>query len=76
MVASQQSVIAVFKYERLPDFYYICGRLDHQELDCDDVVQMTITDGKVKREYGSWLCTKSIELLTRRKNAPDNTIMS
>ena len=57
-VVGQGSVIAVFKYERLPDFCYICGCLDHQELDCDDAVRMTIADGKVKREYGLWLRTK------------------
>ena len=75
-VASQGSVIVVFKYERLLDFYYICGRLDHQELDYDDVVRMTIVGGKVKREYGPWLRTESNELLTWRKDALENAIVS
>ena len=32
--ADGKKFLALFKYERLPDFCYICGKLDHQELDC------------------------------------------
>ena len=48
-------VMAIFKYERLPDFCYVCGRLDHQELECDEVVRIKKTGGKVHREYGPWM---------------------
>lgn len=39
----------VFRYEKLSDFCYYCGRLDHQEKDCGFVKP----DGK--RYFGTWL---------------------
>ena len=48
-------VLAMFRYERLPDFCYVCGCLDHQELDCDMVIQSKKRGRKIQREYGSWL---------------------
>ena len=30
-----KKVLAMFKYEKLSDFYYCCGRLDHQEMECE-----------------------------------------
>ena len=39
-VARQDKVLATFRYERLPDFCYVCGRLDHLKTDCDEVVWM------------------------------------
>ena len=53
------SILAIFKYERLPDFYYVCGRLDHQESDCDIVIKIRKDGGKAKREYGPWMSISS-----------------
>ena len=49
------SVLEIFKYERLLDFCYICGQLDHQELECDELVRLRKVWGKAKREYGPWM---------------------
>ena len=57
------TVIAVIKYEKLPDFCYMCGCLDHQENDCDKVVSLLNEGGKIRREYGPWMNTTSSELL-------------
>ena len=45
-----ENILAIFKYERLPDFCYLYGRLDHQELECDEVVKMRKIGAKAKRE--------------------------
>ena len=37
-VPSGGRVLAMFCYEHLPDFCYVCGKLNHQEQDCEDVV--------------------------------------
>ena len=47
--------LTVFKYQRLPDFCFVCGRLDHQESECDEVVKAMKLLGGVSREYGPWL---------------------
>ena len=46
------SVLAIFKYERLPDFCYVCEKLDHQDKDCDKMVKLRKDGGKAKRKYG------------------------
>ena len=48
-------VLAMFRYEHLPDFCCVCGRLDHLEQDCDAVVHLKKEGKKAQREYGSWL---------------------
>ena len=48
-------VLAMFRYEHLPNFCYACGRLDHQEQDCNVVVRMKKEGKKPQREYGAWL---------------------
>ena len=52
-------MLAIFKYERLLDFCYICERLDHQESDCDVVVRIRKARGKVNREYSPWMSIES-----------------
>ena len=48
-------VLAMFRYEHLPDFCYVCGRLDHQEQDCEAVVRLKKEGKKAQRDYGAWL---------------------
>ena len=48
-VAGQDKVLATFKYERLPDFCYVCGRLDHLEDDCNEVVRLKKEGMKIQR---------------------------
>lgn len=45
-----------FKYERLPNVCYWCGRLNHVDRDCDHWIQSNGTLTKEEQEYGSWLC--------------------
>ena len=46
---------ASFKYERLPNVCYWCGRLDHFDRDCDRWIQSSGTLTKQDQEYGSWI---------------------
>ena len=62
-VGGSGSVIDVFKYERLLDFFYICGCLDHQKTECDEVVRIKNEGIKVQREYDPWLRAESNVLL-------------
>lgn len=43
------------KYVRFPDFYYICGCLDHNEKDCDRELELKHEGKEVYRGYGDWL---------------------
>ena len=35
-----KKVLALFKYEKLLDFCYCCGRLDHQKMECETTIRM------------------------------------
>lgn len=48
-------LLVSFRYERLPDFCYVCGCLSHHESECDKAISMKRETGKVVREYGPWL---------------------
>ena len=50
-----RKILALFKYKRLPDFCYICGKLDHQEMDCCVSVNMQKDIKKAQCQFGSWL---------------------
>ncbi|XVE95495.1 hypothetical protein REPUB_Repub02eG0102600 [Reevesia pubescens] len=49
------SILIMFRYERLPDLCYVCGRLTHHESECDYAFQMKKQTGSVIRGYGAWL---------------------
>ncbi|XVF30525.1 hypothetical protein REPUB_Repub16aG0065500 [Reevesia pubescens] len=54
-VESGTRLVVGFKYERLPDFCYVCGRLSHHESDCEMATSMKKTTGSVSHDYGPWL---------------------
>ncbi|XVF28826.1 hypothetical protein REPUB_Repub15cG0065700 [Reevesia pubescens] len=48
-------VLVMFKYEHLPDFCFVCGKLDHQDNDYVVTVDMNMSLGKVIRNCGIWM---------------------
>lgn len=44
-----------FKYERLPVFCYLCGRLDHDEKECIDWIRGAVSINLEDKQYGRWL---------------------
>ena len=58
-----------YKYEYY-NFCYICGRLDHHEIECEDSLNMKIVGGKAKQKYGPWMSTDSADFLLQYKGDP------
>jgi hypothetical protein len=48
-------VWASFKYERLPNYCYWCGRLSHTEGDCPTWLESQGTLKKEDQQFGAWL---------------------
>ena len=44
-----------FKYERLPNFCYRCGLLEHDLKECPENVGMDKVEGRDDLQYGAWL---------------------
>ena len=55
LVGGERKVLTWFKYDKLPDYYYIYGTIDHHELDCKVVVSLQKEQKKLHREFRSWL---------------------
>lgn len=44
-----------FKYERLPVFCYLCGKIDHDEKDCTEWIRSADSINSKEKQYGLWL---------------------
>ena len=55
------------KYERLPNFCYRCGFLNHTLKDCSELSEKTAAGGDVEIQYGAWLRG---EFVRRSNNDP------
>lgn len=44
-----------FRYEKRPDYCYICGCLDHNDKDCDKQLELKYESCVVMRLYGNWI---------------------
>ena len=57
-----------FKYEKLGNFYFGCGLLGHDQMDCQDKgAQLLIKEGVTLGFFGRWLRANNDELQPRRK---------
>lgn len=50
-----------FKYEKLPNFYYTCGKVRHTLKDYEEVVSNEKEDTNEDRGYGDWLRASSFK---------------
>ncbi|TXG51202.1 hypothetical protein EZV62_023726 [Acer yangbiense] len=55
MEQSPAIVMVSLKYERLPEFCYVCGRIGHASKDCEDVEAKREALERVSTKFGSWM---------------------
>ncbi|KAL0011377.1 hypothetical protein SO802_006485, partial [Lithocarpus litseifolius] len=61
-----------FRYERLPNFCYTCGKLGHGEKECKEDDSPTIGKEKPAPQYGAWLKGEPLKR-TSNKDMPDSS---
>ena len=54
LLAGKETLIS-FKYERLPNFCYWCGRLTHGDRDCEWWLRSKGTLRREDQQYGAWM---------------------
>ena len=47
----------------------MCGRLDHNEKDCDEVVRSMKTGKKIQKEYGPWMRAEGLAMFKTTENS-------
>ena len=54
-IGSSNSRWVEFKYERLPVFCYLCGKMDHDEKECIDWLRSVGSINAEDKQNGPWL---------------------
>ncbi|XVF51215.1 hypothetical protein PTKIN_Ptkin04bG0166900 [Pterospermum kingtungense] len=62
-VEGGEKVRVRFRYERLPDFCFTCGKLDHQEAECGIFIRMKKDGLAISRMFGPWLRAENMNIL-------------
>ena len=58
---------ALLKFERFPNFCYWCGRVTHNERDCEVWLQGKGNLKKEEQQYGDWLRAKPVQNTKKKK---------
>lgn len=60
-----------FRYEKLPDFCYVCGILNHTEQDCPKAINRKKEGKTVERGYDPWLRADGQRLIIPQQSADE-----
>lgn len=55
ILENHKEIWVAFKYEKLPNFCYVCGMVSHDDRECEVWLASKGTIFVEKREYGAWL---------------------
>ena len=58
---------ALLKFERFPNFCYWCGRVTHNERDCEVWLRGKGNLKKEEQQYGDWLRAKPVQNTKKKK---------
>lgn len=64
VVFSGSSYVVVLRYERLSEFCYVCGKLNHLEKDCPTIFAEEEVSVREKRKYEAWLKADGVKGIT------------
>lgn len=55
-----------FKWERVPNFCFVCGFLDHHENDCEKMINLELQGEKICKPYNAGLRADGIQVHVRK----------
>ncbi|GAV84207.1 DUF4283 domain-containing protein/zf-CCHC_4 domain-containing protein [Cephalotus follicularis] len=59
LIGSSKKTWLTFQYEKLPNFFYHCGRIGHTLRECEHLKEKDGWDKNADTQYGSWMTAES-----------------